>query len=85
MAGNSVYGKGYHDGSTDARQQDLLIAGVVVATAALVKVSLVSYDKLKQMQASRMEKRMLASAQNDNIEAADKDDLDGPTRKAQQG
>ena len=30
MAGNPVYGKGYHDGSTDTRQQDLLIAGAVV-------------------------------------------------------
>lgn len=79
MAGNPVYGKGYHDGSTDTRQQDLLIAGVLVAGATLVKISMLSYSKLKQMQAARMEKRMLASAQDVDSAATDKNNLEGPT------
>lgn len=67
----------YHDGSTDAHQQDLLIAGVFVAGAALLRVS---YSKLKRMQAARMEKRMLASAEDVDSDASD--DLVDPTSEA---
>ena len=83
MAGNPVYGKGYHDGSTDTRQQDLLIAGVLVAGAALVKVGMVNYGKLKQKQAARLEKRMLASAEEVDIAASDESNLEDPTPETQ--
>ncbi|WLQ05063.1 hypothetical protein [Arthrobacter oryzae] len=76
MAGNPVYGKGYHDGSTDTRQQDLLIAGALLAGAALVKVSMIGYAKLRQTQAARFEKRMLASAQDIDSDASDENNLD---------
>lgn len=48
----------------DTRQQDLLIAGAVVAGVALIKGSMVGYEKLKQMQTARREKRMLTTAQD---------------------
>lgn len=64
MAGNPVYGKGYHDGKHDAREADLIIAGVMAAVGAGVWV----YRKVKQAQAERMEKRMLAAGETEDLE-----------------
>lgn len=83
MAGNPIYGKGYHDGSTDTRQQDLLIASAVVVAAALVKGSMVGYDKLKQIQAARREKRMLIMPQDIEVDPKEDETPDGPTSDCQ--
>ncbi|MGP9729242.1 hypothetical protein ACT3UD_18275 [Glutamicibacter sp. 287] len=83
MAGNPVYGKGYHDGSTDTRQQDLLIAGAVVAGVALIKGSMVGYEKLKQMQTARREKRMLIITQDIDGNPKDEKTPEGPIPDSQ--
>lgn len=66
MAGSPVYGKGYHDGKHDAREEDLIIAGVVVAVGAVISGGVLLYGKVRQAHAERMEKRMLAAGESED-------------------
>jgi hypothetical protein len=54
-----------------------------VAGAALIKVSMVGYGKLTQMQAARIEKRMLDSAEKVNSAAPDAGNLEIPPPETQ--
>ena len=58
MAGSPVYGKGYHDGKQDAREEDLIIAGIVVGVGAVISGGVWLYGKVKQVHVTRLERRM---------------------------
>ncbi|MEO5318907.1 hypothetical protein PV761_10045 [Arthrobacter sp. CC3] len=58
LVASAVYGKGYHAGKHDARAEDLLYAGVVLAVGVVISGGVKAYRKTKQAHAARLEQQM---------------------------
>lgn len=59
MSGSSVYGKGYHDGKHDAREEDLIVGAVVAGVGLAITGGIVVAKKIKKVYFKRETQRLL--------------------------
>lgn len=87
MAGSSVYGAGYHQGTQDGFQDGLGKGTGLGAVGALALVGTIylgklGIDKLKDVAAARHEKKLLSMEQQETSPANDEKDGDDASPRA---